>query len=212
MDGLLLDTERHAWDKAKKIIGKEYGVNITSQFSIDLMGLGVKPFVEKMKNKFGQDFPALEYQDKVRNYYLNYCINEEIPLKPGVLEILNYLKQNNIYISLGTSTNKKIAEIALKKTGIYNFLDYKVYGDQVKNGKPNPEIYLKSVEHFGFKPEECIVFEDSNAGAKAAYNGNINLIIVPDLQKPAQEDKEKALAVIDSLQEAIPIISKLNNN
>ena len=212
MDGLLIDTERYAWDAAKKNIGKELGVEVSSQLSKELMGLGYDAFSARVKKEFGQDFPALEYLDKMKKYYINYCLNEEIPLRPGVFELLNYLKQNNIYTSLGTSTAKEYAEIVLKKTGIYDYLDFKVYGDQVKNGKPNPEIYLKSVEHFGYKPEECIVFEDTYAGAKAAYDGNINLILVPDLQNPTQEDKEKALAIVDSLQEAISIISKLNNN
>ena len=212
MDGLLLDTERYAWDKAKKKAGKEYGVTLTDEFSLGLMGLNAKSFANELKKEFGQDFPALEYIDKSRKYYNDICINEEIPLRPGVFELLKYLKNNNIYISLGTSTVKEYAEASLKKTGIYEYLDYEVYGNEVKNGKPNPEIYIKSVEHFGFKPEECIVFEDSHIGAKAAYDGNINLIMVPDLQKPTQEDKEKALAIIDSLQEAISIISKINNN
>lgn len=212
MDGLLLDTERYAWNEAKKKAGKEYGVTLTDEFSLGLMGLNAKSFANELKKEFGQDFPALEYIDKSRKYYNDICINEEIPLRPGVFELLKYLKDNNIYISLGTSTVKEYAEASLKKTGIYEYLDYEVYGNEVKNGKPNPEIYIKSVEHFGFKPEECIVFEDSHIGAKAAYDGNINLIMVPDLQKPTQEDKEKALAIIDSLQEAISIISNINNN
>lgn len=212
MDGLLIDTERYAWDRAKKTIGKEYGVNVTPQLSKDLMGLGVDAFVIRVKKEFGQDFPALEYLDKIQKYYKNFCLNEEIPLRPGVLELFKYLKQNNIYISLGTSTAKRYGEVALKKAGIYDYFDFKVFGDQVKKGKPNPEIFLTSVNHFNLKPEECIVFEDTYAGSKGAYDGNINCILVPDLKEPNQEDKEKALAIVNSLQEAISIISKLNNN
>ena len=211
MDGLLLDTERYVWDIAKRNIGKEYGLDISSQLSADLIGLGTQVFAEEIKKQFGMNIPAEEYAVKVKEYYANYCINNDIPLKPGVMELFKFLKENNIYISLGTSTDEKLAKVALKKTGLLEYFDYAVFGNQVKNGKPNPEIYLKSVEHYRFNPDECIVFEDALSGAKAAYDGNINFILVPDLKQPTQEYKEKALAIINTLQEAIPIISKINN-
>lgn len=211
MDGLLLDTERQAWFTGEKIIGKELGIEVTDEMSKNFMGIGHQTLIKIMKENYGQDFPAELFLLKLIKYYENFCKNETINLRPGVIELFRYLKQNNILISLGTSTEKEYAEIALKRTGLYDYFDFVVYGDQVKNGKPHPEIYLKSVEHFGFKPNECIVFEDTSIGAKAAYDGNINLIMVPDLKEPSKEDKEKALAIVSTLQEAISIIDKINN-
>lgn len=211
MDGLLIDTERCAWSIGKITIGKEYGVNITPELSADLTGFDRRSFVAETKKLYGQDFPGDEFMDKLARHYENFCRNEEIPLRPGAIELLNFVKQNNILLSLGTSTDKELAEIALKKTGLENYFDYKVFGNQVKHGKPNPEIYLKSVEHFGLRPEDCVVFEDTPTGAKAAYDGNINLIMVPDLKKPTDLDRKKALAIIYSLQDAISIIKKINN-
>lgn len=211
MDGLLIDTERKAWYVGKMEIAKEYGANLTPQLSIEFTGSNHQLLESQLKEHFGQDFPAQEFMDKLEKYYENYCLNKEITLRPGVIEFLDFLKQNNILIALGTSTRSNLAQIAIQKAGIDNYFDYKVYGNQVKHGKPDPETYLKSVEHFGLKPEECIVFEDSSVGAQAAYNGNINLIMVPDVKQPNDLDRKKALAIIDSLQDAIPIIKKLNN-
>lgn len=211
MDGLLIDTERKAWYVGKMEIAKEYGANLTPQLSIEFTGSNHQLLESQLKEHFGQDFPAQEFMDKLEKYYENYCLNEEITLRPGVIEFLDFLKQNNILIALGTSTRSNLAQIAIQKAGIDNYFDYKVYGNQVKHGKPDPETYLKSVEHFELKPEECIVFEDSSVGAQAAYNGNINLIMVPDVKQPNDLDRKKALAIIDSLQDAIPIIKKLNN-
>lgn len=211
MDGLLIDTERKAWYVGKMEIAKEYGINLTPQLSIEFTGSNRQLLESQLKEHFGQDFPAQEFMDKLEKYYENYCLNKEITLRPGVIEFLDFLKQNNILIALGTSTRSNLAQIAIQKAGIDNYFDYKVYGNQVKHGKPDPETYLKSVEHFGLKPEECIVFEDSSVGAQAAYNGNINLIMVPDVKQPNDLDRKKALAIIDSLQDAIPIIKKLNN-
>lgn len=211
MDGLLLDTERCAWFVGERVIGKEYGVEVPMQLSTSLMGSDHQATISMIKNTFGQDFPAEEYLIKLTKYYENFCKTAEIPLRPFAKELLEFLKENNIYISLGTSTERKHAEVALKRAGLLGYFDYVVYGDQVKKGKPNPEIFLKSVEHFGLKPEECVVFEDSSIGARAAYDGNIKLILVPDLKEPTDLDKEKAFAIIRSLDSAIEIIKKENN-
>lgn len=211
MDGLLLDTERQAWFVGEKIIGRELGINITDEMSKNFMGIGHQTLIQIMKDNYGIDFPAEIFLTKLMKYYENFCKNEKIDLRPGVIELFNYLKQNNILISLGTSTEKKFAETALKRAGIYEYFDFTVYGDQVTKGKPEPDIYLASIEHFKLDPKECIVFEDTSIGAKAAYKGNIHLIMVPDLKEPSNEDKEKALAIVKSLQEAIPIINNLNN-
>lgn len=211
MDGLLLDTERFAWSIGEKLIAKQYGKEMTDEIINELMGVNYTTYENKLKKIYGEDFPAKKYSDDVHEFYRKYCETENIPLRPGVLKILKFLKNNNILISLGTSTEKKLACTALKNAGIYNYFDFAVYGDEVKIGKPNPEIYLKSVYHFNLKPGECLVFEDTPTGAKSAYDGNIRLILVPDLKKPTAIDKEKAFAIINSLQEAIPIIKKENN-
>lgn len=211
MDGTLLDSERYAWSIGEKQIAKEFGKEMNDELISELMGVNHILYREILQEKFGKDFPVDLFQKKLHEFYGEICKKGTIPLRPGVIEILNYLKNNNILISLGTSTEKYLGEIALKHSGILDYFDFAVYGDQVKNGKPNPEIYLKSIKHFHLKPEECIVFEDTPAGAQSAYDGNINFIMVPDLKQPTEIDKEKALAIINSLQEAIPIINKINN-
>lgn len=210
MDGLLIDSERCVWSKGEKLVGKELGVEITDEFISTIIGVGHSKCVSMLKDKFGKDFDGELFMKKIVEYYENYCKSEIIPLRPGVLELLQFLKRNNILISLGTSTEKELAYIALSKNDILKYFDFTVCGDEVVNGKPNPEIFLKSVEHFNLKPEECLVFEDSQGGAKAAYDGNINLILVPDVRQASDLDKEKAFAIIDSLEKAIPIIKTIN--
>lgn len=211
MDGLLIDSERCVWSKGEKLVGKQLGVEITDDFISTIIGVSHSRCIKMLKDKFGEDFDGELFMKKNIEYYENYCRNNIIPLRPGALELLQFLKNNNILISLGTSTEKELAYIALSKNNILQYFDFTVYGDEVVNGKPNPEIFLKSVEHFNLKPEECIVFEDSQSGAKAAYDGKINLILVPDVKQASDLDKEKAFAIIDSLEKAIPIITKINN-
>lgn len=211
MDGLLLDTERGIWQKYEKRIIKEYGKELTEEMLLKIVGTNRKTCQKQLKIIFGDNFPAEEYYNKVSACYKDICEHGKIELMPGAIEILDYLKKNNIKIALGTSTQRKYATAALKNCKIFDYFDFTVCGDEVTNGKPDPEIYMRSVEHYNYKPEECIVFEDSSIGATAAYTSGINLILVPDTMKPNEVDKEKALAIVNSLQEAISVIDKINN-
>lgn len=210
MDGLLLDTERYVWNIGEKKVGKELGIEITDEFITSQIGSSVESYTNKLKEVFGQDFPADLFFDKLMKYYENECINGYVPVMPGVFNLLDFLKENNIKMSVGTATIRSAAVSLLDKTEIYKYLDFAVFGDDVTKGKPDPETYLKSVEHFGFKPENCIVFEDSPNGAKAAYSGNINLVFVPNNAQPTELDKQKALTIIKKIDDIIPYIKKVN--
>lgn len=210
LDGLLIDSERYIWIRGEKIIGKEFNIEITDEFALDALGSNFISYSQKLKNKFGKDFPADKFLNRLMEFFDNTVKTDIVPIKDGVISLLEFCKNNNIKTSIGTSTHKEEAETILKKCDLYKYFDYFVFGDEVKNGKPNPEIYLKSVNHFGFKLNECIIFEDSQNGAQTAYNANIPLVLVPDLQKPNQNDINKAFKILKSVDEIIPIIKSIN--
>ena len=166
MDGLLLNTERQVWSIGEKTIAKQYGKEMTDEIIAEVIGINNVEYRKIIKEKFGNDFPVADFQKELNIYYENACKSGIVSLMPGALELLNFLKEKNFYISLGTSTDRKLVEIALKKSGIFQYFDYIVCGDEVQSRKPSPEVYLKSVEHFNLNPEECIVFEDTPVGAK----------------------------------------------
>jgi len=83
-----------------------------------------------------------------------------------------------------------------------------VGGDEVKDSKPNPEIFLKALERLGTGKKETLVLEDSLNGVKAAHNAGIPVIMIPDLFVPNAEAKEKAVEIKDILNEVIDYIEK----
>ena len=91
----------------------------------------------------------------------------------------------------------------------YDQLIDTICGDEVNIGKPNPEIFLKACKKLGATPEEAVVFEDSEAGIDAAYNGNIPVICVPDMLQPSQAHKDKAEVVLEDLSQAIDYIENM---
>ena len=211
MDGLLIDSEKYIWQKGAIEIARSYGKKLDNSFFKKTVGSNRENYIKLLKQEFGNDFPGEEFHTKLLEHYAYACKNEKLILQPGVINILEYLKKHNIKLSVATQTDKELAYVALKNSKLYEYFDNVIYGDDVSKPKPNPDIYLKSIEHFNLNKEDCIIFEDSSIGAMAGYNAEIKVIMVPDTADPTNNDKTHAYAIIDSIDKAIPIIKKINN-
>ena len=91
----------------------------------------------------------------------------------------------------------------LDKANLLHYFDVVVAGDEVTNGKPNPEIFLRTAERLNIRPDGCVVFEDSPAGIQAAHAAGMRPILVPDLIAPSPDILEITYRVLGSLEEAL---------
>ena len=107
-----------------------------------------------------------------------------MPVKKGLYEIFDYLKSVGCKISLATSTSSQTALKIMKKINLYDKFDAFVCGDDVKNGKPNPEVFLIAAKKLGLEPVDCVAFEDSINGIKSAHAAGMTTVMVPDLSEP----------------------------
>ena len=105
---------------------------------------------------------------------------EGVPVKPGLHELLNYIKDRGLKCAVATSTQKSSAEMSLHNIGAWDYLSGVVYGDEVEHGKPEPDIFLRAAGFLGCEPSECIVIEDSINGIKAGHAAGMKVIHVPD--------------------------------
>ena len=87
-----------------------------------------------------------------------------MPLKTGIFELLTFLKENGYKTIVATSSSRARADMILQAANIRHYFDDTICGDEVRNGKPNPEIFLTACEKLGITPEEALVLEDSEAG------------------------------------------------
>ena len=124
-----------------------------------------------------------------------------IPLKPGAKEILQWLRDNDIFIALVTANVKERAERYLKKIGLFECFNAVVCADMVKVGKPAPDIYAYACESLGISPEETYAVEDSPNGCMSAYGAGCNVIMIPDLTEPDEELRGKLYARLDGLMD-----------
>jgi len=200
MDGLLLDTEKICWECFRKACSE---FNYEPDFEIYKKCIGRKPEEGNLILKQGFDpfIPFDTVHSKWNEFYHNFVDHEKIPLKPGIYAVLNFLHRNGAKLAVATSTERHLALIKLTRTGIIDFFDLVVSGDQVKYSKPHPEIYLTAAEQLGVQPENCLAFEDSDSGVRSAYSAGIKVIQIIDLIEPSDEVRKLNHKILNSFDE-----------
>ena len=210
MDGLLLDTERQMYAKFGQEVSAEMGRPLSLDFLSTVMGGSRELYRSRVLSEYGEDYPYEEYQRRRWEKINRFIDQGDIPLRPGVIEFLDFCREENILKAVATSTRAEVAHKCLKSAGIDDYFDYMITGDMVEKTKPDPEIFLKPIEHFNVPLDEAMVFEDSHNGAQAAINGKLRYILVKDLAFLTEEDMEKAEMVTDVISKSIPFIREEN--
>ena len=185
MDGVIFDTELVYLEIWSKVFEK-YGYKLQKEVYAEVLGTGRENVKKVFLNNYGNELPIDKmYREKDED--LEKAVDKGIPLKQGAYEILSYLKNNNYKIALATSASKERALKQLRYADIEKFFDVIVSRDDVKETKPNPDIFLKAAKKLNVNPNECIVIEDSSAGIKAAFNAGMAGIHFVDLKEPDNE-------------------------
>ncbi|MDR3413029.1 MAG: HAD family phosphatase [Formivibrio sp.] len=205
MDGLMLDSERLAlacWRDAAKHIGAP----IHEEAILGMVGMHTSRTRQWLIDQFGPDYPADAMQATCHEIYMLRTQREAIPLRPGILEMLDWLESINIPKAVATSTRRSIALHHLEMAGLLSRFQFVVCGDDVAHPKPAPDIYHAVLCQFSLPATACVVFEDSDFGAQAAHAAGCRLVIVPDLRQPSHETRALGAPIVASLHEARELI------
>ena len=189
LDGVIVDTANYhflAWKK----IASNFGFELSKENNEKLKGVSRTKclnIILELSN-FDLNENSFNYYLKKKNeIYLDYIknINSENIL-PGILKTLNYLKEKNIMIGIGSAS--KNARFIIEKLKIVPFFDVIVDGNQIVNSKPDPEVFLKGSKALGVLPENCVVFEDSDSGIQAAKAAKMTAIAIGTSEKFSNYD------------------------
>ena len=200
VDGLMIDTEsvwKNAFDKA----GDKYGIpNLGDTLFPSLIGKRLEDEQELLDRLLPSDI-----QNQLINEWRQIglgSLEREVPVKPGLYEMLDFLEQHHIKMAVATTTRRELTEQRLKKIGVYDRFDYVLCGDEVTKRKPDPEIYLSVLHKMNTKAENAIALEDSSVGVEAAYRAGIDCIQVPDLIAPTEVQEKQTICIVKDLMEA----------
>jgi beta-phosphoglucomutase len=181
LDGVIVDTAKYhflAWQK----LANQLGINFTHEHNEELKGVSrvrSLDLILALGNITASQEDKNKWLIQKNEDYLSYLVDmDEREILPGVVKVLEYLKNNNQAIALGSAS--KNARPILEKTNIMHFFDAIVDGNDVSNAKPDPEVFLQAARKLGIINENAIVFEDSVAGIQAANSAKMISIGIGD--------------------------------
>jgi len=163
--------------------------------------LNIKKTIEVYKKHFGDSFAYEEIINETVRIFKEFIRSEGVPLKEGLLELLEYNKKKQLKMALATSTERDRTELMINLSDTGKYFDLIVCGNEIINGKPDPEIFLETAKRLNCRPENCIVLEDSKNGIIAAYKAGMLPIMVPDIIKPEKEIEDMVFKKFGSLKE-----------
>ena len=203
MDGLMLDTERPLFPIWKNV-AETYGYKLDDKILIKTLGTNEEGTRKAITENFSSDFPYDKIRSDVSRLYREE-LDKGIAHKEGLLALLTHIKLCEIPMGVATSTRRESALNKLSKTGIIDYFKIIVAGNEVKNGKPAPDIFLKAAELLGQLPSLCMGFEDSSPGLQGLYSAGIRSIFIKDIAEPPPEVLTKVWKRYSNLAEAIEL-------
>ncbi len=201
LDGLLADTER-LHQKAYQTVFAQHGITITDAVYREHWigaGKGVGDYVKE--SGLGID-PNVIRREKGALY--NQLVDEEAEPMPGALDLLSALDGRKT-MGIATSSYTDAAARVLAALGVCSHFSCVIGSDQVARAKPFPDVYLLAAERLGVEPAECVAFEDTAKGIRAATAAGMKSIAVPTTQT-RDSDFSMATVVVTSLENVTPAI------
>lgn len=208
MDGCLIDSES-AYVKCWKKAFLAEGITIDDNIINSWAGKGISYIKIEIYELTKDHEKTLEIKQRREDFFFEALESDKVELKPYTKEILEFIKDRNLKIGLASSTYKNKAIKILNHFKLLDYFDFMVFGDEVKNVKPSPDIYYEVIKRSNENISNIIVFEDSISGVAAAKAAGIKRIIhVPDLNVKSSNVYLDTFARVNDFSEGIEILKK----
>lgn len=198
MDGLMVDTES-LYTLAMAEIARRRGREFPLRLKQELMGrLGIESMTI-FRERLGLCETASSLLEERGRIFGGLLASSKIEPMPGLLELLSLLKREGIRRAIASSSKRCWIEEIVTRFGLEDEFEVIVSGDESRQGKPDPEIYLLAAKRLDIPPALCIVFEDTPVGVMAAKQAGMRCIACPN-QFTRGLDFGAADALVDSLE------------
>ncbi len=228
MDGLMFDTERLCFTVWKRIAG-ETGRDIPEKTYMACIGKNNQDTRRIVLDELGADFPYEEFHARAKALMREEMEREGPPEKPGLRRLLGFLAEQKIPAAVATSSGRESALWMIGRAGLTGYFTAFVFGDEVEQGKPAPDIFLAALRRINevrrgdglrgdglrgdglrgdraFLPEQCMVLEDSPAGLIGAAAAGMQPVFIRDMAEPQTDVLSLVQASFQSLAEVISLI------
>lgn len=206
MDGVIFDSERAVMQCWKEVASR-HNIPDIEKAILACTGTTMVRTHEIMLNLYGADFPYDEYARESSAIFHSRYDGGRLPMKPGVKELLTFLKERGKKIALASSTRQQVVTDELRDADIIEYFDRIICGDMVSRSKPAPDIFLKACKELNVSPSDSYAIEDSYNGIRAAHAGVLHPIMVPDLLPADEEMQSLAEIVLPNLTSVIEYLA-----
>lgn len=209
MDGTLLDS-MPVWEHASEHYLEQRGIKVKERLSDVLFTMSMQQGAAYVKEKYGlkEDIDTLV---EAVNHIVFAAYENDVQPKAGVAAFLERLDEERLPMAVATSTDRRMAEIALRRTGLERYFKAVFTCSEIGKGKREPDIYHAAARCLGTAPEETWVFEDALYAAKTAKAAGYRTFGVYDKQSENDTEEMKKTVEIyrENLYEAEEILSRI---
>ncbi|WP_180134721.1 bifunctional mannitol-1-phosphate dehydrogenase/phosphatase [Acinetobacter sp. YH12070] len=213
MDGTMFDTERLRFQTLKQASLELTGVEFSESYLMNCLGLSAQSAHRLAQAEYDENIPYADIRKLADELELEHVRQFGVPIKKGLVQVLERLRKSGLRMAVATSSRRAIAEEYLINANVYKFFDVLVCGDEVENGKPHPEIFMRAAAKLNLNPADCLMFEDSENGVTSAFEAGGITVLFKDIKSPNQNMLSKAKyyyeCMYDCLSELDPFTAHL---
>lgn len=199
MDGVIVDSEPLHFQIEKEML-EELGGTMDEKEHASFVGTTDYKMWSVFKDRFNLEPSVEELVDiKKRRFAKNI---DKIELVDNVSDLITTLYSEGYALGLASSNNKKTVHSIVHKFQLNKYFKVIISGEEVSNGKPNPEIFIEAAKAMDLKPEECLVIEDATNGIIAANSAGMKCIAIRN-KNSGNQDLSKANLIIGNFEELV---------
>ncbi|WP_352404768.1 HAD family hydrolase [Sporanaerobacter acetigenes] len=197
MDGVIVDSEPLHFKLEKEIL-EEFGGAIDRKEHESFVGTTDYKMWGIFKERFNLE-PSIEELVELKKKRFQQNI-DKIQLMDNILDFIKFLQYKGYILALASSNNKKTVDLIVDNFKLDKYFKVIISGEEVLNGKPDPEIFLKAASAMNLKPEDCLVIEDATNGIIAAKAAGMKCIAIRN-KNSGNQDLSEADTIIDNFKE-----------
>ena len=214
LDGVIVDSEM-VHPRTFEMALAKYGIRIdNAHWKRAYTGIGSYAIFDDIVKKYKLKEDARELVKKRNGIYMKEIRKNRLPMIAGFAEIHKLLLENGVKEAVASGGHINHVEESMRSAGLTNVPFVAI--EQVKKGKPAPEIFLKAAKRIRVKPSECVVFEDSLSGIEAAARAGMPCVALSTTMKARELSGRAALVIRDyrskKLKRLLAILLGKRNN
>lgn len=205
MDGTLIDSES-VYIIGMQDAARTLGLDLPIALCHAMVGVPSRECNQMLQDHYGAGFDLAEFRGHFSTS-VQRQMSERVPLKAGVIELLDFLAGKGLPIAIATSAGRATAERNLGRAGLLDRFAALATRDDVEHPKPAPDVYLEAARRLDVPPQQCAAFEDSSIGILAAHAAGMRAVMVVDILPPTDEARAKCLHVAQDLHEVLRLMN-----